>query len=96
MTRTPAAQDAYAEARRLSDDDLAEGIEALGTYYSETLAQHRNETALYGDSWPGAQVQLRQALTHLDAYEAEYARRLAARPVYGPPVPPALHHEEPF
>lgn len=47
---------------------------------SETLAQHRSECALYGDSWPGAMTQidecrkaLREAKAALAAYEEEAA-----------------------
>lgn len=41
----------------------------------ESLAQHRSEMAAYGDSWPGAQVQLNRARRQLVALEAEYERR---------------------
>ncbi len=40
-------------------DSIAWGVDAVSEYYGETLTQHLSETHLYGDSWPGAQIQLR-------------------------------------
>lgn len=58
-----------------TDEELSEAIYALGESYYESLAQHRSEMAAYGDSWPGAQVQLNRARRQLVALEAEYERR---------------------
>lgn len=63
------------DPRLLSDDLLAEGIEALSTYYYETLAEHQGEVARFGDSWPGAQLQLQEMRQALSEYQAEWAYR---------------------
>jgi hypothetical protein len=58
-----------------TDEELSEAIYALSESYYESLAQHRSEMAAYGDSWPGAQVQLNRARRQLVALEAEHERR---------------------
>ena len=35
-------------------EDLSQAEQQLG----ETIAEHKNETAMFGDSWPGAQLQI--------------------------------------
>ena len=49
-------------------DDLDGCREALG----EIEAQHRSETAAFGDSWPGAQIQIRDGRAHLAELEARF------------------------
>lgn len=65
-------------------DYLAEHIGYAWESYSETVAQHRSETALYGDSWPGAQLEIASIKRTLEADEAEYTQLNAEYPVYGP------------
>jgi len=65
------------EYLRLCDD-----LDACREAYSENYAQHRSETALYGDSWPGAQIQLREVSNTISELEARYnahPRTVAAR-----------------
>ena len=38
--------------------DIEEEIEMLTEILGETETQHLSECALYGDSWPGAQIQI--------------------------------------
>lgn len=52
-----------------SYDDMVEGLDGLQQQYGEMYAEHRSETAMFGDSWPGAQPQLRamrQTITRLE------------------------------
>jgi hypothetical protein len=73
-------------------DFIADTIEVLG----ETETQHRSECALYGDSWPGAQIQIQNIRDSLARQEAEWDRRHPA-----PAAPPvddyeAGHDDSPF
>jgi len=52
---------------------LEEGIRAVGEQLGDTIAEHRSETAAFGDSWPGAQIQISNMWAHLHALEAELA-----------------------
>jgi len=57
-----------------------EGDEILG----ETECQHRSETSLYGDSWPGAQLTLHK----MYKYQAKLKRCIKSlSPYWGMPVP---------
>ena len=84
----------------LSDEDIAEGLDAIGQGYGDTLTQHRSETALYGDSWPGAQIELAELKKELDRWEAEWDRRHPPRVAeeaddsFGPP--PGAYDDIPF
>jgi hypothetical protein len=40
--------------------------------YGETLSQHHAETAQFGDSWPGAQVELRERREAIVAYALKH------------------------
>lgn len=48
------------------------GNENLG----ELIAQHRAETAAFGDSWPGAQIQIQNLAEDLRNASAELDRRV--------------------
>ena len=65
-------------------EQLWEDYDALSQQAGELEAEHRSETAAFGDSWPGAQIQVRRAK---DA-AAEAMRRIKAHPDYVPYVPP--------
>jgi hypothetical protein len=74
-------------------DTLADAYEA----YCELLAEHRSETALFGDSWPGARVQLdgmRQNIAAMEAEQLQLASLLGMLEEHGPDVPTT--NEEPF
>lgn len=40
---------------------LCESLEAAEESLGELVCQHRSEVALYGDSWPGALLQIQDA-----------------------------------
>lgn len=68
-------------------EDFDELCEALGYFheqYGETYAEHRNETAMFGDSWPGAQLQLAEMSAAIRRAEAV----VAGHPSAGAPVAP--------
>lgn len=48
-----------------------ERYERLG----ETITQHESETILYGDSWPGAQIQIREQREMLARLQREIDNR---------------------
>lgn len=82
-------------------DDLGEAIDGTIECYGDTYAEHRGETARFGDSWPGAQIQLANMNNGITSMEAEYAAMQAVldhvHPIVGPPAPPAPPTpEEPF
>ncbi len=52
-------------------EDLYMGSETLG----EIECQHASETALYGDSWPGAQIQIQESRDSLARLRDIIARR---------------------
>lgn len=80
----------------MSDEHLAEGCDALAESYSETYSQYRGEIAAFGDAWPGSALQVAGLRADLAAYEAEWERRMALRPVHGPAYVPPVTDEEPF
>ena len=71
--------------------DFNEGEEILG----ETEAQHGFETALYGDSWPGAQLDIRRIRGVQAALKAEIDRRFERFSVLLPPQQDDLHEQFP-
>ena len=42
----------------LTYDELCEAHDQLSQQLGEIIAEHRSETAMFGDSWPGAQIQI--------------------------------------
>ncbi len=62
-------------------DELCEALQGLQEHYGETYAQHRNETAQFGDSWPGAQIELSEMGASVRKLEAE----IQAHPDHKPP-----------
>jgi hypothetical protein len=60
----------------MTDSELNEGYEAWLEQYHDTLSQHRAECAGFGDSWPGAELQLdrlwREAQRYLDEINRRY------------------------
>lgn len=69
---------------------------------SETEAEHRNETALFGDSWPGAQLDIARSREALTASERRIHELEQAFPELKDPEPftePTIDtdtSEEPF
>lgn len=76
-------------------EDACDEVDARSEVLAETVTQHRSETALYGDSWPGAQPQIARMHRALSLAEARLHGLQATRdrlfPVQGPEVPPATH-----
>lgn len=57
-------------------EELYEDLRIAEEVYDECYTQHRSECALYGDSWPGAQIQLenmRQGIVKLQQRIARLA-----------------------
>jgi hypothetical protein len=84
-----------AEVAELEED--AEAHFFLCEQLGEMTAEHRGEVARFGDSWPGAQLDLAHLRGVIDAIEL----RLDTWPEFGPPIPaPYLFNpttnEEPF
>lgn len=52
--------------------------EALESLY-ETISEHNGEVARFGDSWPGALVQLHSSISEVKSIERQLAR-LEGRP----------------
>ena len=82
-------------------DDQLELVADLSTSYVETAAEHHNEVALYGDSWPGAATQISDAGSALRRAEETLWDLLTTRdalyPYHGPIyTAPDTHEEEPF
>lgn len=61
--------------------ELCEALQGLQEHYGETYAQHRNETKQFGDSWPGAQIELSEMSASVRKLEAE----IEAHPDHKPP-----------
>lgn len=53
--------------------DLAECVDFVAESYGDMRAEHRGEVARFGDSWPGAQLQLASMRRDLEALELELA-----------------------
>jgi hypothetical protein len=97
MTWRPVIELTPAQLQHL--EDAAEAYWGLCEQLGETIAQHKGETALFGDSWPGAMrdiADLNEVIRKIEAL-------LDAWPEYGPPIPaPYLlnpttnNNEEPF
>lgn len=70
---------------------LLEELDIAIEMYGETRAQHINETAQFGDSWPGAQIELSEMASDIAKLEA----RLKAHPDHPVPVAdrPAIYIE---
>lgn len=81
-------------------DAQLELVADLSTSYVEISAEHHNEVALYGDSWPGAAAQIRSAGSALrQAEEALWdllTTRDALYPYIGPIYTAHDTQEEPF
>jgi hypothetical protein len=85
-------------------DDLSYDLSEAWSQLGEIEAEHRNETALFGDSWPGAQIEIGRSrkamLKSEDVLDGLCVRLDAEFPVAGPQVtevPAALYHDsEPF
>ena len=58
----------------LTFDELCEAHDDICQRLGETIAQHRSETAMFGDSWPGAQIQIAEMQEH----ERELRARIEA------------------
>lgn len=52
--------------------------EALESLY-ERISEHNGEVARFGDSWPGAMVQIQSSISHVKKLERQLAR-LEQRP----------------
>ena len=50
-----------------AEADYLEAIDGGEECYWDTMAEHKGEVARFGDSWPGAQVQLAQMLRGIEA-----------------------------
>ena len=82
-------------------DAQLELVADLSTSYVETAAEHHNEVALYGDSWPGAVAQIRDAGAALRRAEETLWDLLTTRDALYPFIGPIYtahdtHEEEPF
>jgi hypothetical protein len=51
--------------------ELEEAIEGAEECHADTVAQHRSESAMFGDSWPGARLQIEEARNAIEAMKAE-------------------------
>lgn len=59
-------------AKELDREEWLEGaIDAIGEHLGETICQHRSETAMFGDSWPGAQIEISRMHERLRELEQE-------------------------
>lgn len=67
--------------------EMADDIFAWEESIAETEAEMRNETALFGDSWPGSAVQLRESKQGLRDLKDWYHALYPALPVVYVPVP---------
>lgn len=74
---------------RESLDDLAEAIFEAEECAADLEAQHQAECAGYGDSWPGAAIQVAEAWERVRAMKAEYAAASTAEPELMPRADPA-------
>lgn len=52
-------------------EELMDDLQCAEEYYGEILTQHQSECALYGDSWPGAQIQIDKAFQSMKRIKAE-------------------------
>ena len=82
-------------------DAQLELVADLSTSYVETAAEHHNEVALYGDSWPGAAIQIRQLSETLHDAQHTLWDLLTTRDALYPFIGPIYtahdtHEEEPF
>ncbi len=78
---------------------LSQDIGFAWESYGETVAQHRGETAQFGDSWPGAQVEIanmRQAIERSERRLDHLASVHGLLAVHGPALPPVYDADEPF
>ena len=81
-------------------DAQLERVADLATSYVETAAEHHNEVALYGDSWPGAAAQISANGAALRRAEETLWDLLTTRdalyPYHGPIYTAPDTDEEPF
>lgn len=68
----------------LSDDILLDILDEAIEHYGEIKAQYDSEVALYGDAWPGAQVDLNNAHQAMLKFQAEANRRWPPQTVADP------------
>lgn len=60
--------------------ELADELDQANEILGELICQHRSECALYGDSWPGAQIDIQKARGLFDRIR----RELEAHPDHNP------------
>ena len=65
-------------------ETLQRVIDAMHDCLADTEAQHRSESAQFGDSWPGAQTEIAEARTAIELTQIELDRAVAA--FVGPPL----------
>jgi hypothetical protein len=53
--------------------------EALEPLY-ETIDQHNSEVAAFGDSWPGALIQIRAQINEVNSIQRQYCRLTGGTP----------------
>lgn len=70
----------HCKVKELPYEEMCEALQGLQEHYGETYAQHRNETAQFGDSWPGAQIELSEMGASVRKLEAE----IEAHPDHNP------------
>lgn len=95
-------EDMSAAATKTTDeilDDAGQDMDWAWESYSEIRAEAANETALFGDAWPGAAIQVADA--HRAAVEAEarywhLASVHGRMAVHGPTMPFQDDGTEPF
>jgi len=69
MTR----EEFIAYAHEALSDDALEGL-------YETIGEHNNEVAAFGDSWPGALVRIHASVQEVNAIERQLARLTNRQP----------------
>jgi len=97
LTGTLPASMTLAEADEYAG--LSQDIGFAWESYGETVAQHRSESAAYGDSWPGAQVEIanmRQAIERSEARLDHLASVHGLLAWHGPVAPVVYSDDEPF
>jgi hypothetical protein len=86
-------------ATQLQFEILSETLADTYECYSDLYAEHLNEIALFGDSWPGASVTLagiRESIAIMEAEQLRLASFLGLLAEHGPNVPFDPTTEEPF
>lgn len=77
---------ALIERINILSDEVGNAWEMVG----DLVAQHHSEVAMFGDSWPGAQLEVWNAESSLRSSEQELADMFSdldsTFPVFGPPA----------